>query len=358
MSVKLIPLLACGCLMALLNGCATTSTQTVTVSESELKEEAETQRDWAARSIVEEQKRLARVYRKLATKAHQLCGKDLAPSTGVVFSSSSRSELSSAYARLFGIAERPTVLFVLEESPASAAGLQARDVLTHLNDIAVPSMERFAEIYATLRPDQPIRARMMRDEVALTFDIKPETACSYPAVLRPDQLPNAFADGARILVTRGMLAFAKDDFELSLVLAHELAHNAMHHMDAKKQNMVGEFFARILGAIVPRAASWAGESSSTGALSYSQEFEAEADYVGSYILAAAGLPFGDAPKFWRRMAASNPSNIDPNYAGSHRSIPYRMLALEATAREIREKIRNGQRIEPNMKDGLAAFSQR
>jgi len=265
--------------------------------------------------------------------------------------------LSPAYERLFGITDKPTLLFVLEESPASTAGLQARDVLTHVNDAAVPNMERFAEIQKSLRPDQPIRATVTRNGATLVFEIAPEKACGYPVALSPDQVPNAFADGERIVVTRGMMAFAKSDFELSLVLAHELAHNAMHHMDAKKQNAVGYLFSQVLDAIVPGAAPRTSISSSTSGSSYSQEFEAEADYVGSYILAAAGLPFDDAPRFWRRLAVANPSNIEPAYSGSHYSIPYRMLALEAAAREIRDKMENREPIEPNLKDGIAVVSR-
>jgi len=56
----------------------------VNVSDSAIKEEAEKQRDLAVQAIVEEQERLARAHGKLATSAHRLCGKDLAPSTGAV----------------------------------------------------------------------------------------------------------------------------------------------------------------------------------------------------------------------------------------------------------------------------------
>ena len=111
MRVKLRRLLACCGLIALVCACATPRTQTVRISESALKEEAERQKDGAATAIVDEQRRLARVYRKLATKAHHFCGKELVPSTGASFFSASNSELSSAYARLFGITEKPTVLF-------------------------------------------------------------------------------------------------------------------------------------------------------------------------------------------------------------------------------------------------------
>jgi len=355
--VKLRRLLACFGLIVLLCACATPRTQSIRISESALQEEAEKQKDLAARAIVGEQLRLARAYRKLATSAHHFCGKDLAPSTGASFFSASNSELSTAYARQFGISEKPTVLFVLEDSPASLAGLRSRDVLTHLNGQLVPDMARFAEIFRTLAPDELIRATVVRDGGVLNFAIQPEKACSYAAVLHPDQAPNAFADGTRIMVTRGMMDFAKDDFELSLVLAHELAHNVMRHMDAKMQNMVGDFFAQVLGAMVPGGTAWSSIFTLTGTTSYSQEFEAEADYVGSYILAAAGLPFGDAPKFWRRMAASNPSHINPTYAGSHRSIPHRMLALEAAVSEIKVKSERGLPLEPNMRDGLVAISE-
>ncbi len=324
-----------------------------------MKNEAERQMDWAVRAIENEQQRLARVYWNLATKAHRFCGKDLAPGIGAEFWSTSKSDLSSAYSRLFGITQRPTVLFTLEGSPASIAGLQARDILTHLNNIAIPNMERFEEVYRTLDPGGLIHTGVIRNGVALALEIKPEITCGYTAVLSPDQVPNAFADGSRIVITRGMMAFAKDDFDLSLVLAHELGHNAMHHMDAKRRDLVGNFFGQVLGAIIPGAEKWARSFSSAGVNSYSQEFEAEADYFGSYILAVAGLPLDGAPDFWRRLAVLNPSNINPANSGSHSSIPYRALALQSAVGEITHKIKHGQPIEPNMKGGnrLEAFSR-
>jgi predicted Zn-dependent protease len=88
-----------------------------------------------------------------------------------------------------------------------------------------------------------------------------------------------------------------------------------------------------------------------GAGSYSQEFEAEADYVGLYIMANAGMPITDAPKFWRRMAAANPSDIKTSHTASHPSTSYRMVALEEAVKEISAKINNGEPLVPNMKDG-------
>jgi hypothetical protein len=46
----------------------------------------------------------------------------------------------------------------------------------------------------------------------------------------------------------------------------------------------------------------------------------------------AGFPTGDAPRFWRRMAAAHPQNIKTNYSASHPSTSYRMVALEEAAK--------------------------
>ena len=40
---------------------------------------------------------------------------------------------------------------------------------------------------------------------------------------------NAWADGRYVVVTTRMMAFAADDAELAFVVAHEMAHNLLHH---------------------------------------------------------------------------------------------------------------------------------
>lgn len=57
--------------------------------------------------------------------------------------------------------------------------------------------------------------------------------CGRFAALRPrSSALNAFADGDPIYVTTTMMRFAEDD-ELHVVLARELAHNAMGHSGAE-----------------------------------------------------------------------------------------------------------------------------
>ena len=57
----------------------------------------------------------------------------------------------------------------------------------------------------------------------------------------------------RIIITKGMMRFAQQDQELALVVAHELGHNLMGHLDKKKTN-------HMLGTIIDLAAAANGVS--------------------------------------------------------------------------------------------------
>ena len=66
-----------------------------------------------------------------------------------------------------------------------------------------------------------------------------------------------------------------------------------------------------------------------GAGAFSQDFEAEADYVGVYLMARGGYDIGLAPNFWRRMAVIHPASIKTNHSSTHPSAPERFVALES-----------------------------
>ncbi len=55
------------------------------------------------------------------------------------------------------------------------------------------------------------------------------TDCSYDARVRIDVRPNAYANGETIFVTTGLLEII-NDLPLSLVIAHEMAHNVLEHV--------------------------------------------------------------------------------------------------------------------------------
>jgi predicted Zn-dependent protease len=86
---------------------------------------------------------------------------------------------------------------------------------------------------------------------------------------------------------------------------------------------------------------------------YSQDFESEADYVGLYVVARAGMPIDNAPRFWRRMG----SQVAPgaiSHGTTHPPTAQRFVALEAAVAEIKAKQAAGQPLLPNEKSKAKA----
>ena len=190
-----------------------------------------------------------------------------------------------------------------------------------------------------------IRLKIFRNGNKRKISSELDSICNYPIKLSKGDAVNAYADGDQIVITRGMLRFAQNDSELALVIGHELAHNVMGHIDSKMINAIPGFLldlaAGFLGGVYTQ-----GFFSKLTANAYSQEFEAEADYVGIYMMARAGLNFESAPNFWRRMASIHPGSIRNNHLASHPATPKRFLALEQTVNEIKRKISRGEPITP------------
>ena len=192
-----------------------------------------------------------------------------------------------------------------------------------------------------------------RDGKPAVLHVVPVNGCDYPVEIALVEDINAAADGERVMVTRGMMRFVENDAELALVVAHEIAHNAMGHMDAKTQNaaagaaggLVLDILAAAVGVNTGGAFMRTGLNAASGA--YSVEFEQEADYVGLYIMARAGAPIREAPQFWRRMATTNPATVEA--AGTHPTSPARFVALEQTVTEIEYKVATAAELVPEMK---------
>ena len=121
----------------------------------------------------------------------------------------------------------------------------------------------------------------------------------------------------------------------------------MDHIDKRQQNYW-------VGAVIDFAANTQGIDTNgffgdlTGR-AYSHEFEAEADYVGMYILARTGTDLDGASFFWRRMAIESPANID-THSLTHPATAERFLALEQAVAEISDKKAAGTPLNPELKN--------
>ena len=136
---------------------------------------------------------------------------------------------------------------------------------------------------------------------------------------------NAFAvPGGIIGINFGIMLYARDEDELSAVLAHELAHLSQRHFarqieNAEKQQPVA--IAALLASILLIAtnnadAGFAGLVTSQAAsvqsqLAYSRDWEREADRIGMKALVGAGLDPNAMPSMFQAMLQANRFNKRP-----------------------------------------------
>lgn len=302
--------------VALLTACAGPTTQPVAIDKAAEEAEARLQRDLAFEGFLEDELRVKKVAQPILVAAVDLCKDKTRYDSGATFIS----------AGSFGKDFEPTVgqylkisgnelgfLHVIPDSPADKAGLKRGDKLVSINGWSIPNTKdaaaelgkRAAEWLKTPSPLITVVSRTGSDNTSQTIQaiVTPVKACDFPAFLVMQESLNAFADGKSIGIFRGMLRFANDN-ELALVIGHELAHNFMGHIEASQRNNLLGSIAEIIAA--SKGVPTQGTLGAAIALAYSPAFEAEADYVGLYVLARAGFDIKDAPKFWRRWPLPTP----------------------------------------------------
>lgn len=342
-------------LALLLAACTGTTTQRIAVSDAASEAEAKTQKVIALRAILDDEARLDRIAYPILTGAHSMCGDKVAYTYGLKLSNrfDYGKDFREAAATVLGLDEHIRVRALIAGGAARKVGLHVGDRIIAINGQELPAGEdgikklRDSEFIKTINEAPELNVTVERAEGRSTLRLQGEKACNYAVRFVLGDAVNAFADGKSIVVFRGLMRMARNDNELALVIGHELAHNAMGHIDKKKQNAgLGSFFDLLAAA---RGVNTQGMFGKMTAGAFSQDFEAEADYVGLYMLATTGIDIADAPQFWRRMAAENPGSINSNHAASHPATSYRFLALEKTVQEIAEKKRKNQPLVPEKK---------
>lgn len=176
--------------------------------------------------------------------------------------------------------------------------------------------------------------------------------CYYYFQLSTDREVNASADGDAVTINYGMLRFIENDDELAGVMGHELAHNLLDHIGAKRDNAT---MGAVFGALLDVAAAAEGVNTRgdftdvggyAGSLGYSPAFESEADYVGLYITARAGYNPRKVAPYWRRLSVAYPESSRGGV--THPGNPERFVGIQKTADEIEAKKRAKKPLLPEM----------
>ena len=339
--------------LLLLIGCASTVTPRTEVEPRAVLEERFIQRTIALEQTLQDENRIQNVSFPLLQGAAEFCRSQVIKSVGMeVATGFDFEEEFQRAARELSIGASVTVTHVASEGPAAIAGLKAKDIITAVNNNPLISGANASSVFRNLLNEElsdpsSIVLSVRRENEELEFSIEPVVVCDYPVQLVLTDDLNAYADGSSVYITRRMLRFTESDKELALVVAHELAHNIMGHIDKQQQNYwLGTAFD-----IAARTQGWDTDGyfgEQTGK-AYTQDFEAEADYVGMYILANSGMDLDGATYFWRRMAVESPANIASGHTSTNPATAERFLALESAGEEIAQKRASDVPLRPELK---------
>ncbi len=178
-------------------------------------------------------------------------------------------------------------------------------------------------------------------------------------VFKSPSVKNAAATrGNHIFVWSGILTMLPDDNDLSVVIAHEIAHVLAEHPSESEGEAAASLLSQVLGAITQSAIVYGGGHPSladmTGDLTSvtmnglitnpeSQRKELEADIIGMHLLAEAGIDPTLALKFWERNL-NNPE-LDsglPQFFSSHPSSSNRLAEIRKYLPDAMNRYKNSR----------------
>jgi membrane-associated protease RseP (regulator of RpoE activity) len=239
----------------------------------------------------------------------------------------------------FGMGERLQVTGVLAGSGAAHAGLHRGDRLVSAGGKPLPSGPNASTlagaVFGPLVAAHPTLAMgIERDGAARQLTIPVTRACGFGIELGNADNINSYADGSRVMVTRGMLNFTRDDDELAFLLASGMAHNILGHAATQRNaSTIGSIIDNLVG-VRPDTSMLIG---SGGIKPMPQDLDAAADRLAVYLLARANYNVNDAAPFVKRLAASYPATVLNGYVANHPATAFRVTAIEKAAAEVTAK---------------------
>ena len=343
--------------VAMLGGCAGPTLKQVAVDPVQAARQGDELRAIWLDAWLDDMSRLVAVGHRVAVAARGECGDRVKPWVGAF--GANRSAFTQDYWRVAqarGIGAAFKIISVVPGSPADAAGLWPGDIILEVAGRRIAADgPALAQIVNLLKASggQPGGTEfvVLRDGWELVKFVTPVRGCDFAVNRLEGQQVTASADADIISVHQSLLRYVRNEHELAMIMAHELSHNVLDHRGSKLQNAVvgtavGFAFDVLFGmAGVDTEAEFSKAGMRAGATAYSQEFEAEADYMALYMLARAGYDVAAASNIFRRLASANPRNID--YAGGHPTTAYRVQALTQVGAEIEHKRRAGLPLYPD-----------
>jgi Zn-dependent protease with chaperone function len=323
----------------LLSACTTAPIKTVPNAPEKKVQPA--QEIDALSALIARQDRIYRVAAPLMVKNAPLCRSFARPLLGFTAKNlySYPAELAPAAESALKLDERLRVMQVLDGSGAMRAGIRAGDILQSIQDQPLPlgaqAETEAARLLAPLiKNATDISVVVLRQERPIKLTIPLTAACAFSMEIGQTPQVSAYADGRRIMITRGMLDFLSSDEELAVILAREIAHNVLQH--AASQQLTATV-ASMIDALLPLKPDPAALASRGGLRPMSAKADQEADRLAMYLLARAGYDPAATERVIGKIAQAYPASQNPTYTALHPWTPERRQSIQSILSEIRQK---------------------
>ena len=298
-------------------------------------------RDPVLDALMARQERVYRIAAPLIIKNAVLCRTQARPLLGFTAKNqySFPPELSDAARRQLGVNDRLQIMQILEGSGAMQAGLARGDILQAVQDIPIPQGQQAetetARLLApVLKNLTEIRVSVLRKGQPVNLQVPLTLACAFAIDIGNSPNVNAYADGRRILLTRGLLETLPFDEELAAVIAREIAHNVLQHARQLQQNATLSGVIDSLLPLKPEPSSYTGSS---GLKTTPDKMDQEADRLALFMLARAGYDLANLARMSQHLSDAAPVSQINGYTWLHPWTQERSMAIQSTIKEIRQK---------------------
>jgi hypothetical protein len=238
-----------------------------------------------------------------------------------------------------GMGDQLQVTGVLAGSGAAKAGLRRGDGLVSAEGKALPKGPNASTLAGSVLG--PLVSKLATIDMVIARDggnrniaVPVTRACGFGVELGNSDNVNSYADGSRVLVTRGMVNFAQSNEELAYVLARGMAHNILGHAQSQRQNSTQSSIIDNLISVRPDLSMLIG---SGGIKPMPAELDIAADRLAVYLLARAGYDLDGVEKFWKRLEQTYPASVLNGYVANHPSTSARLSAIDKAIAEVGAK---------------------
>lgn len=263
----------------------------------------------SVRTIAAHELRLSKIGYRIAAANAQSCRTPQMMSGLIVHDLTQYSlHARGAVSRAFSLQRGVGVLGVVPGSGAARAGLQVDDEILRFGNRSVetalawtqraPSYRRVDDFLSALAQalgEGPQRVLVRRSDRLVTLDLTGRQGCGGDIKFVDSSTTNAWSDGRHVVLTSAIVNMARSDDELAFVIAHEMAHNILGHLDKP-----GRHSRALLGELLATRGSRGAESQADAAAVFLMRNSGYAPEAGMSFLQSASR------RIWWAVSLSHP----------------------------------------------------